>query len=155
MSSLGQWKQNGWLVRDEPTLPEMTQLFAVADRELSDSGALGLSVDGKFMHAYDAALTLCQIALRTSGFRVNRKQHGHHQKTIEALPLAVDSSLQQTADLVVVASRKRSQALYDRTGVVDARDADELVDTARSLRSELIKWMATRHQNLLPKGSVS
>lgn len=152
MASLEQWKQNDWLVRDEATLPEITQLFAVADRELNDSGATGLSVDGKLMHAYDAALTLCQIALRASGYRVNRRQHGHHQKTIEALPLAIDSSLQATADLIVVASRKRSQALYDRTGVVDRRDADELFDTACALRTEVAKWMAATHQQLLPKG---
>ncbi len=152
MASLEQWKQNDWLMRDEATLREITQLFAVADRELSDMRAIGLSVDGKFMHAYDAALTLCQIALRASGYRVNRKQHGHHRKTIESLPLAIDSNLQATADLIVVASRKRSQALYDRTGVVDSRDADELADTARSLRSEVVKWIASTHDGLLPKG---
>lgn len=152
MASLEQWKQNDWLVRDESKLPEVTQLFAVADRELHDASVDGLSVDGKFMHAYDAALTLCQIALRACGDRVNRKQHGHHQKTIESLPLAIASSLQATADLIVVASRKRSQALYDRTGVVDARDADELVDTACALRSEVIKWMTATHAELLPKG---
>lgn len=150
--SLERWKQNDWLIRDEARLPEIIQLFAVADRELSDAGADGLSIDGKFMHAYDAALTLCTIALRACGYRVNRKQHGHHQKTIEALPLAVDARLQATSDQVVVASRKRSQALYDRTGVVDRRDADELLETARELRSEVIKWLATEHPELLPNG---
>lgn len=152
MTSLEQWKQNDWLVREDATLPEITQLFAVVDRELTDSDAQGLSVDGKFMHAYDAALTLCQIALRASGYRVNRRQYGHHQKTIEALPLAIGSSLQATADLLVVASRKRSQSLYDRTGVVDLRDANELVDTARLVRSEVVNWLAATRKKLLPKG---
>lgn len=44
--SLEQWKQNGWLIPKEAKLPEITQLFAVVDRELSDTDASGLSVDG-------------------------------------------------------------------------------------------------------------
>ncbi len=60
--SLEDWKRNHWLKDSTPTLPEITQLFAVVDREIHDASVAGLSVDGKFMHAYDAALNLCTIA---------------------------------------------------------------------------------------------
>jgi hypothetical protein len=132
-------------------LSEITQLFAVANRELNDACAQGLSADGKFMHAYDAALTLCQIALRASGYRVNRKQHGHHQKTIESLPLTVGEDQQGAADLVVVASRQRSQALYARIDVVSSQDADELFVAACKLRADVVRWLAAANRRLLPK----
>jgi len=86
--SLEDWKRNHWLKEAKPTLTEITQLFAVVDREISDASVSQLSVDGRFMHAYDAALNLCTIALRSSGYAVMKGQ-GHHKKTIEALPLCL------------------------------------------------------------------
>ena len=150
--SLEQWRRNDWLMAKPATLPEITQLLAVVDRELNDCDAKNLSIDGRFMHAYDAALTLCQVALRASGFCVNRKQHSHHKITIESLPLTLEPRFADVAALIVVASRKRSQALYDRVGVVESRDADDLAETARSLRSDILKWLVANHKQLLPRG---
>ncbi|HKI32392.1 MAG TPA: hypothetical protein VKA46_11025 [Gemmataceae bacterium] len=58
------------------------------DRELSDAGVTGLSADGRFMHAYDAAYQLCAIALYASGYEVS-KGKGHHAYTINALQYAL------------------------------------------------------------------
>ena len=149
--SLEQWQQNAWLVSDQATLPEITQLFAVVDRELQDAELDGISVDGRFMHAYDASLILCMIALRASGYRVP-KGSGHHKRSIESLPLTVGPHIQTTSDQIEIASRKRGQAMYDRAGVVDERDADELAETARALRLEVIDWLKSEHPNLLPAG---
>lgn len=101
------------------------------------------------MHAYDAALTLCTIALRACGYQVG-KGYSHHKLSIESLPLTIGAKLQGTSDQISVASRNRSQALYDRSGVVDARDATDLVETARTLRSAIVAWLAETHSNLLP-----
>ena len=72
--SLEQWQRNGWLQPSDPTLPEIAQLVRVVDREISDAGASGLSSDGRFMHAYDAALVLCKVALRAEGYLVPKGQ---------------------------------------------------------------------------------
>lgn len=82
--SLQQWLLNGWLRQDETTVAEIQQLFQVVDRDLGDALVTGLSADGCFQHAYDAALQLCMIALRASGYRV-RKGQGHHKYGIDSL----------------------------------------------------------------------
>ncbi len=147
--SLEEWKRNHWLKESVTTLSEITQLFAVVDREISDASVDGLSVDGQFMHAYDAALNLCAIALRSSGYSVVKGQ-GHHKKTIEALPLCLDKSFEGIADQIDIASRQRGQAMYDRTGVVEEQDAADLLNAAMELRTALIGWLKTHHPKLLP-----
>jgi len=42
------------LISDDTTPAEIADLLAVVDRELSDAAVPGISVDGRFMHAYDA-----------------------------------------------------------------------------------------------------
>ena len=57
--SLEQWLQNGWLRRSEPTLAEIQELLRVVDRDISNAQAVGLDADGRFQHAYNAALQIC------------------------------------------------------------------------------------------------
>lgn len=139
---------------EKPSLSEMTKLFSVVDRELQDANAVGLSVDGKFMHAYDAALVLCMIALRACGYRVT-KGAGHHKHSIGSLRFTLGECMQPLADEIEIASRKRGQAMYDRTGVVQTLDADELLESARKLRREVLDWMAAAHPRLVPTGLVN
>jgi hypothetical protein len=147
--SLEEWKRSHWLKESVTSLSEITQLFAVVEREISDASVDGLSVDGQFMHAYDAALNLCTIALRSSGYSVVKGQ-GHHKKTIEALPLCLDKSFAGIADQIDIASRQRGQAMYDRTGVVEEQDAADLLNVALELRTALIEWLKKKHPMLLP-----
>src|SRR5260370_38039939 len=82
--SLENWLQSGHLSKHQATVAEVQKLFGVVDRELSDSAVPGLSADGSFMHAYDAALQLCTIALHACGCQVG-KGKGHHAYTINSL----------------------------------------------------------------------
>jgi len=148
--SLEEWKRIHWLKESVPTLAEITQLFAVVDREISDASISGLSVDGQYMHAYDAALNLCTIALRSSGYAVMKGQ-GHHKKTIEALPHCLGKDYSEVADFIEVASRQRGQAMYDRTGVVEQKDAADLLQTAIDLRAAVIQWLGREHPKLVSK----
>ncbi|MBL8872720.1 MAG: hypothetical protein JNK90_23275 [Planctomycetaceae bacterium] len=148
--SLEEWKLNHWIRESLASRAELTQLFAVVDRELGDASIAQLSVDGRFMHAYDAALNLCTIALRASGYAVMKGQ-GHHKKTIEALPLCLGKSLAGVADEIEIASRKRGQAMYDRTGVVELSDADDLLKTAKDLRATILEWLMKEHAHLVPE----
>ena len=151
MTSLEVWRQNHWLKAITPTLAEITQLFAVVNREIEDASIPELSVDGRFMHAYDAALNLCTIALRASGYAVVKGQ-GHHKKTIESLPLSMGSEYSDIADQIEIASRQRGQAMYDRTDVVEDADASDLLQTAIQLRAALVDWLRKTNANLIPKG---
>ncbi len=148
--TLEQWEQNHWLKQSASTPAEIVQLFAVVDREISDASFIELSVDGRFMHAYDAALNLCAIALRASGF-VAVKGQGHHKRTIGSLVFTFGTAYQQVADQIELASRRRGQAMYDRVGVVEEVDANELLQTAMELRAAVIDWLRANKPDLLPK----
>ena len=149
--SLEEWCRNQWLQRSEPTLPEIQQLFRLVDRCLSDAQAQGLSADGRFQHAYEAALQLCVIALRASGFRVSKGQ-GHHKRAIDSLRYSLGQQWSDTADHIERCSRLRGQTVYERVDVVSGKDADDLLSTATQLRIDVLAWLSANHPVLLPPG---
>ncbi len=150
--SLQQWLRNGWLRQDETTVAEIQQLFQVVDRDLGDAQVAGLSADGRFQHAYDAALQLCMIALRASGYRV-RKGQSHHKYGIDSLRHTLGDPWAEMSDHIERCSRLRGQAMYDRIGVVSDADAQDLTDTAAQLRKDVIDWLTSCHPDLLPPNS--
>ncbi len=147
--TLEQWQKNSWLREELATRNELKDLLAVVDREIADASVTQVSNDGRFMHAYDAALNLCAIALRASGYTVP-KGGSHHKRTIGALPLVLGEEYQEIADQIELASRLRGQAMYDRAEVVRSKDADELVETSKSLRESIMVWIAKTHADLNP-----
>jgi hypothetical protein len=149
--SLEQWLRNGWLQQDDATVAEIQRLLQVVDRDLADAQAAGLSSDGRFQHAYDAALQLCMIALRAAGYRV-RKGQGHHKYGIDSLRHTLGDAWSGTADHVERCSRLRGQVVYERIGVVSEEDAQDLVDTACQLRTDVVNWLKTNHADLVPPG---
>ena len=149
--SLEQWLQNAWLQRSEPTVPEIQQLFRVVDRSISDAQVQGLSAEGQFQHAYDAALQLCMIALRALGFQV-RKGEGHHKRGIDSLRYTLGDKWSETADHIERCSRLRGQATYERVGVVSEEDAGDLLTTTKQLRADVVAWLKANHPTLVPLG---
>ncbi len=148
--SLEQWRRNQWLKAVEAKLPEIEQLFAVVDREIKDASIKEMSVDGRFMHAYDAALNLCAIALRASGYVVGKGQ-GHHKKTIESLALTMGLQFKDVAEQIEIASRLRGQAMYDHVGVIEEQDAAEFLQTTKTLYEAVVGWIKRFHPLLLPR----
>jgi hypothetical protein len=149
--SLEQWLQNGWLQQAESTLPEIQQLLQVVDRDISDAKAQGLSVDGQFQHAYDAALQLCVIPLRASGYRVPKGQ-GQHKRAIDSLRFTLGTEWGQTADHIERCSRLRGRTVYEQIGAVSDKDAADLLQAAQRLRADVIQWLKASHSELLPPG---
>ncbi len=149
--SLQQWLRNGWLQQFDPTVAGIQQLLEVIDRDLSDAKAQGLSADARFQHAYDAALQLCTIALKASGYAVPKGQ-GHHKRGIDSLRHTLGSNWSGTADHIERCSRLRGQAMYERIGVVSPEDATDLLETAEQLRSDVIAWLKANHSELVPPG---
>lgn len=66
--SLEQWRSNGWLKSHRTDATELGNLLAIADRDLADAAAGGLSSDWKFGIAYNAALKLCTMLLYDAGY---------------------------------------------------------------------------------------
>ena len=56
--SLNDWLNNGWLVAHKTSKREIRDLLGVADRDLNDCKAKGLSADWKLNIAYNAGCNL-------------------------------------------------------------------------------------------------
>ena len=149
--SLEQWLRNGWLQRNEPTVAQIHRLLQVVDRDISNAQAVGLDADGKFQHAYTAALQLCVIALLASGYRV-RKGEGLHKYGIDSLRYTLGADWSETADHIERCSRLRGQVTYERIGVVSEEDAEDLLGTAKRLRVGVVDWLKANHPALVPPG---
>jgi len=149
--SLEQWLRNAWVQRNDPTLPEIQKLLQVVRRELSDARAKGISADGRFEHAYTAALQLCMIALRAAGYQVP-KGESRHKRTIDSLRYTLGEPYAETADYLERCSRQRGQAMYERIDVVSEHDAEELLSSAEQLKVDVVLWLKRNHPPLVPPG---
>ncbi|MBO7687411.1 MAG: hypothetical protein J6V72_13550, partial [Kiritimatiellae bacterium] len=66
--SLQQWHLNGWLKTHQTDLQELSNLLAIADRDIADAATAELSNDWKFGIAYNADLKLCTMLLYDAGY---------------------------------------------------------------------------------------
>ena len=82
--SLEKLVQLGWYKAEPSSSKEIADLFSIVDRSQADMKVEGISDDLRFQAAYNGLLTLANIALRASGFRVSLGQ-GHHQGVIESI----------------------------------------------------------------------
>jgi hypothetical protein len=108
----------------------------------------GLSSDGRFGIAYNAALALCTILLRASGYRPEKAQQ--HYRTIAALPLILGDGRKTDADYLETCRVKRNADKYDGAGAATHADADELLQFGRQLRESVMAWLRANHPDMLP-----
>jgi hypothetical protein len=118
--SLQEWAARGRLKPHETSKQEISDLFAIVDRDLGDA--------------------------RAEGFRAGRV--GHHMTTIAALPLILKTRSKADADYLDACRRKRNLVEYDRTGGATDAEADELVEFSRELRKDVLDWLRARHPGL-------
>ena len=150
--SLQNWLQIGHLTNHLATVAEVRNLLGVVDRELADAGVSGLSNEGRFTHAYDTALLLCKLALHVSGFEVQKRATGHHALWINSLAFTLGASHKETLIHLSKCATLRHTSLYELAGVVQKQDADDLLEAARKLRTEVLSWLRSQHASLLPGG---
>lgn len=150
--SLQDWLQKGYLLEHEATVAEVRSLLGVADREIHDSGVSGLSDEGRFTHAYDAALLLCKLALHASGFELPKRSQGHHSLWINSLEYSLGQEQKATLIHLSKSSKLRHTSLYEQTGVIQKQDADDLLEAAKQLRADVLAWLRSRHPTLMPAG---
>ena len=138
----------GRLKRHNPSAAETGELLTLAERQLADASAAGLSPDGRFAAAYSAAITLAGVIVRASGYRV-ASAAGHHRLTIELLPVFLGEQQRRGAIYLDACRRKRNVAEYERAEALTAAEAQALRATAQELREEVLAWLAEEHQELL------
>jgi hypothetical protein len=121
--SLSNWRDNGWLVDHQASAEETRDLFAVARRDLRDSGVAGLSSDTQLGLAYNAALQVSTAALAAAGYRAARDRK--HHWTIQSLAHTIGADAKLIGRLDAF-RKKRNVGDYERAGSTSDQEAAEM-----------------------------
>ena len=125
---------------------ELDGLRKAVARNLADASVVGLSDDGRFGVAYEAALLLAKMAVACAGYRV--KGQGQHLTMFQAVVLAVGNSVQAQADYFDRCRRKRNVISYQYAGAVTGAEADDLLAKVRKFEGTVETWIAKYHPGL-------
>jgi len=125
---------------------EVDELFQLAERGLADAQVPGVSADGRFMMAYDAAMALATIPLHCGGFRTDGTRH--HQTTFAALPLMMGAEISEVASYFDACRAKRNASAYDRGGQTSDSEVEELIDEVVGFRETTIVWLRANYPAL-------
>ena len=144
--SLKDWLKNGWLVEHRTSPQEIRNLLGVADRDLDDCRAAGLSADWKMNIAYNAALQATTAALAACGFRASRDSH--HYRIIQSLAFTLEMEAKLIAKFDKF-RKKRNIGGYEQAGLVSEQEAEEMISLAEQLREATELWLQSNHPELL------
>ena len=125
----------------------VARLMAAVERNIADAQLPGLSSENRFDAAYKAIMQLATVALNANGYRTLTSKPGHHQTTLQSLPLTI--GLPQPRVIMLDALRKqRNLADYSGDLVPDAAAA-ECLASARELLTLVRTWLAANKPELL------
>ena len=124
---------------------EIGDLREVVDRDLDDAAITAFSDDRRFATVYNAVLQLSKMAIACAGFRISIGG-GHHQKTFEAVKMALDSAeAEALADYFDTCRRKLNSIDYDGSEIVSETEAEELLEKAKEFRTIIEEWIEKNH----------
>jgi len=147
--SLKDWQLNGWLIAHKTSPQEIADLLAVADRDLNDCKASGLSADWRLNIAYNAALQAATAALAACGYRAVRE--AHHFRVIQSLVYTIDLSPSVVTQFDAF-RKKRNIGGYERAGMTSDQEADEMFSLAKNIREKVENWLHRNYPELLAGG---
>lgn len=124
-------------------LDELRQMVAV---NLKDAHVGGISAQGRYEFAYNAARLLATIVVRASGYRVISKS-GHHYFTFQGFQ-ASDRSFVKMAIYFDTARDKRNDFSYDAPILISDTDADDLVKAVEQFQQDAEAWIKAKHPAL-------
>ncbi len=111
------------LARHEASAEAARKLLSAAERNLADSRAVNITAENRFDAAYKAIMQCATVALWMQGYRTPTSEAGHHQTTLQTLPLTL--GLDQDTVIVLDKLRKqRNLADYAGDPVSDAALAE-------------------------------
>ena len=144
--TLQDWLLNGWLKPHTTSPKEISDLFALIDRDLTDCQAASLSADWRLNIAYNAALQAATVALAAAGYRAGRDSH--HYRIIQSLAHTIAAP----ADLIALFDqfrKKRNIGEYERAGITSDQEAKEMFLLAKKIRDDVALWLRTNYPELM------
>lgn len=140
------WLKDGRTEAHKPAREEIAAQRRAAERALADAALPGLSPEGRFRLAYDAALALATLAVLASGYRV-RSRVGHHQITIEAADVALGKEAAPFTRYFDLCRRKRNVISYEGEEIGEDQ-ANELLKEATRFSTLVGVWLTKHHPGL-------
>lgn len=140
------WLQNGWLKRHETSHAEISELLAVADRNLADSAIDGVSADARVGFAHSASIAVANAALAAAGYRPGRERH--HERLIDSLGHTVGAD-GKTIKRLHAQRTSRNTMTYERIGTVTEQEARDALVHARQLTDRVREWLVAKHPKLM------
>lgn len=119
----------GKLQKHKTSPQEIKDLFGVAERCIKDSSQSSISLDLRFISAYQAALAAGEALLCCLGYTAPKGNY--HYMVWEALRHVLDDSYKDTLILFNDARSKRSDAFYDRASVTSNTEYEEVFEEAK------------------------
>lgn len=137
--SIDSFLKRGVLVKQASSKEEIEDLLKIVERDLHDSNASEVSHDWQFGIAYNAALKLATILVRSAGYRV--KGQGHHMNTIALIPEFLGKDKKEYSDYLDTCRRKRNTVEYDCVGRATKEDVKELRDFVVEFHSKVLEHL--------------
>ncbi len=123
---------------------QIERYLASADKKLSSAHKiLAFDEEACLQQAYEAMLKASLGFMFSYGFRA-RSQPGHHIAIIEFVRERIDKRHAGLLTIFDRLRRKRNMALYDDTGCVSHRDADQALEVAVEYLTVIRADIATR-----------
>jgi uncharacterized protein (UPF0332 family) len=119
----------GKLEKHKTSAQEIKGLFDVAERCLKDASQDAISLDLRYVAAYQAALAAGEALLCCLGYKAPK--NNYHYMVWEALRQVLDKSFKDTLVLFDDARAKRSSVFYDHANVTSDTEYDEILEEAK------------------------
>lgn len=145
--SLSQWQNNGWLRPHKTDKEEISNLLAIADRDIADAANPMLSDDWKFGIAYNAALKLCTVMLYAAGYRPEKTLA--HYRTLMSIEFTIGPHRKEDTVYLDACRTKRNTVEYDNIGGASPTEARELLDFTKELKIEVLTLLRKNHPDLI------
>lgn len=127
--SLEDLRKFGKLEKHNTSAEEVRDLFGVAKRCLKDSSQDAISLDLRFISAYQAALAAGETLLNCFGYKAPK--NNYHYMVWEALRHLLDESFKTTLILFNDARSKRADAFYDHESVTSDTEYKDIFEEAK------------------------
>jgi hypothetical protein len=132
--------REGRIRRHRANPDDIATRLTLANARLGDASLDGLSSDGRFVFAYDAARSAAEAVMAAEGYRP-ASGVGHHETVFRFLRVAVDGRWRKMTMEFEQARSKRNAAEYDEWGLVTQTEADRLLEIAERFVEEAGRWV--------------
>ncbi len=125
------------LLEEDSEEVEVRGFVEIGNQRLQDAKNTDLSLNSRFVLAYDANFSFAYGALRKSGYRANKNAQGHRTTVIQTLEHTLNIESSQWK-VVSSAHTKRNGMEYEGYVEVGEQLVNELIEIAELIQSKLI-----------------